>query len=564
MTKRAIIYGRVSYDDRDTEGRNLRGQIDMGREWAAEHGYSVLCELPEDDKGASGASFELPQLGKALEMSRGGEFDVFIVREIDRLSRNLAKQLAVEAEFKRHDVEVKYVLGDYPDTPEGRLNKNIRATIAEFEREEINIRMTRARRNKVKDGSVMTHGRAPYGYRLVTTHKVKDGKTLKDREFSLEIFEPEARIVRLLFEWYAVERASQAEIRRRLAAMAIPTKAETGGDAMREGAQGYHKQRGRCEWARSTIHKILASETYAGAWHYSKRSGNQDGLMVCVPATVDRDLWEQAQRVKHANKANMARQPKHDYLMRGQLICGHCGSKMVCTPNYSHGAIYLYYHCQAKRHYARQCTLGARTFSAREVDAAVWAWVHELLSHPELVEEGFTTYEAARAHEDAPRRERLDVLDELIAEHRGQLVRLLDLYLAGEFQRDMLTDRKQRLESTLAALEKERGAMGDRIAADTLTAQQKADIRRFTEKAAKGLAAADSDFKARRRLVELLDITATLAFEDGAKVVYARCVLGERVFSVVSKSTGTSGAAKSALWRPPGSALLRPTSVGTI
>ena len=60
--KRAVLYARVSGDDRGKDGRNLKSQLDMGREYANGHGYTIIAELAEDDKGASGASFELPQL----------------------------------------------------------------------------------------------------------------------------------------------------------------------------------------------------------------------------------------------------------------------------------------------------------------------------------------------------------------------------------------------------------------------------------------------------------------------------------------------------------------------
>jgi DNA invertase Pin-like site-specific DNA recombinase len=135
--KRAVLYARTSYDDRDTDGRNLAGQLEMAREYALSKGYRIVAELAEDDKGASGASFELPKLGEVLEMAEAKEFDVLIPREIDRLSRNLAKQLIVEEELKRFGVDVEYALGEYPDTLEGRLNKHIRATIAEYEREKV-------------------------------------------------------------------------------------------------------------------------------------------------------------------------------------------------------------------------------------------------------------------------------------------------------------------------------------------------------------------------------------------------------------------------------------------
>jgi site-specific DNA recombinase len=90
MTKRAVIYARVSRDDRDTDGRNLAGQLAMGRKYCEANGYSVVDEKPEDERGASGAEIDLPQLLQIREKAQAREFDVLIVREIDRLSRNLA------------------------------------------------------------------------------------------------------------------------------------------------------------------------------------------------------------------------------------------------------------------------------------------------------------------------------------------------------------------------------------------------------------------------------------------------------------------------------------------
>lgn len=299
MSKRAVLYARVSGDDRGKEGRNLDGQLDMCREYAQAHGWQVLAELAEDDRGASGAAFELPQLNRLLEMARANEFDLLVTREIDRLSRNLTKQLIVEQDLKRAGVEIEYVLGDYPDTPEGRLNKHIRATIAEFEREKIKERMARGRRLKAKAGHVVTHGRAPYGYRLTEV----DGKR------SLTIYEPEARIVRMIFQWYTEGdgvghdgRLSLREIAKRLTG--IPTPGDI--DAR------ITKQRECGAWNRTTVRKILKRETYAGVFHYGKVLKNDAGrtiknpretwIPVEVPAIVSREIWEAAQRQLKENK----------------------------------------------------------------------------------------------------------------------------------------------------------------------------------------------------------------------------------------------------------------------
>jgi len=91
----------------------------------------ILAELTEDDRGAPGASFDLEKLNLAREMAHNGDFDVLVVREIDRFARSLAKQLFVEEELKRAGVEIDYVLGEYPDTPEGNLMTNVKASVAE-------------------------------------------------------------------------------------------------------------------------------------------------------------------------------------------------------------------------------------------------------------------------------------------------------------------------------------------------------------------------------------------------------------------------------------------------
>lgn len=123
-------------------------------------------------------------------MAHASQFDVLIVRELDRLSRNLAKQLIVEEELKKCDVRVEYVLAEYDDTPEGRLQKHIRGTIAEYEREKIRERMVRGKWNKIKSGNTNTGNQPPFGYRF------------NDERTCFEIDPVEAEIIRFIFEQF--------------------------------------------------------------------------------------------------------------------------------------------------------------------------------------------------------------------------------------------------------------------------------------------------------------------------------------------------------------------------
>jgi hypothetical protein len=113
----------------------------------------------------------------------------------------------------------------------------------------------------------------------------------------------------------------------------------------------------------------------------------------------------------------------------------------------------------------------------------------------------------------------------------------LDLYLSGEFPKEILTERKARLEATIRALEKERAGLMTHLEARMLTVDRIESLQDFTAKIVRGFEAAEEDFETRHRVIQLLDAQATLAVENGQKVVYARCILGEAERCVVSNST---------------------------
>jgi site-specific DNA recombinase len=539
MIKRAVLYARVSGDDRGKDRRNLAGQLDMCREYALSHVWHIVAELPEDDRGASGASFDLPQLNRALDMARAGEFDILVVRELDRFARGLAKQLIVESEFKRAGVQIEYVLGEYPDTPEGNLMKNVRAVVAEYERLKINERMVRGRRLKVKNGEIMLHGnRPPYGYRIS-----EDGK-------SLVIYEPEARIVRLIFTWYA----EGDENGKRLGANAIACRlTEIGVPTWRDTHKSKNKTRGYGEWSYGTISHMLSNEAYAGLWHYGRRKGKTEmnprshWLTVKISAIISRELWEKTQARRADNKAMAKRNTRYKYLMGRRATCGICGSKVHGAPIWARitdeeKRLYLYYHCAGRAGQILGVRCDLPYFRADHVDAIVWEWVKSVLSEPAALMDMLNTYQEEQEKANKPLIDRLNIIDGLIASNQVQLERLLDLYLAADFPKDMLVDRKSRLESTIEALEKERVSLVAHLDGQKLTEDQTRTLQDFAERVADGLEQADQDFEARCEIIDALGLRVTLTVEDGENVVYVHCILDNTVLSVTDSSTGiTSG-----------------------
>jgi hypothetical protein len=203
------------------------------------------------------------------------------------------------------------------------------------------------------------------------------------------------------------------------------------------------------------------------------------------------------------------------------------------------GNRYGYYRCPVRLgvfDYAKECGM-ATYFRADHVDMAVWKWVKSFLIDPTTLTQALRAQQAEREAFNKPLVDRLAVVDDLLADNRAQLDRALDLYLTGDFPRDMLIERQARLQETIAALERERRNMATQLETQILTDEQLDVIRVFADKVRRGLETADADFKVRRRLIEALEVRATLVVENGQKVVYAQCILGEDTLSIASTTS---------------------------
>jgi site-specific DNA recombinase len=542
MTKRAVLYARVSGDDRKQEGRNLDGQLKLCREYAEKRGYQIVEELAEDDAGASGAAFELPQLNRVRDLAQAGLFDVLVTRELDRLSRNLAKQLFVEAELKRGGAAIEYVLGEYPDTPEGNLMKNVRASVAEFERLKISERMNRGRELKVKAGSVLVYARPPFGYRVID-------RGLKD--WGLEVNEAEAQTVRLIYEWFTEgdgdgEPLSIYAIQQKLNSLRVPSPAD-----VRPG--NIHKHRPRGQWSKSTVARLLQTETYAGTWHWRKFAydkGKQvprpeeEWVAVEVPAIVSRATWQAAMERRARNKADAPRNVKEQYLLRRRVRCGKCGVSMgACAVKKPRKTlpgprVHHYYRCPAggKVPSARPYNCDLPNFRVDQVDGVVWGWLRGLLTDPEALAAGLDALHAEQEQAQQPLRNRLEIVAGRLADNEQQMRRLLGLYVAGDFPKALLDEQKAKLEQDRQSMTREREGLLAQLQARTLTEEQVQGLQAFAAQVGEGLADADADFDFRRFVVDTLDVTATLAVEDEEKVVYARCVLGDEGLCLSSQA----------------------------
>ncbi len=526
MTKRAVTYARVSSDDRNKGGLNLSGQLELCRAYALKKGYTVVAELAEDERGVSGALLESPALTQALEMASRHEFDILIVREIDRFARSLAKQLIVEQEFHKLGIELEFALESFDNSPEGGLQKNIKAVIAEFERVKINERTRRGRHQKVRAGNVLVHGQPPFGYR----QQNRDGK------IALAIHESEARIVRLIFNWFVLGEEntpplSSRKIAKRLCEENIPAPSE------REGVS-----RG---WSRSTIQQILKNETYAGVWHYGKFA-NKDGKRVShpqhrwlplqSPAIITPEIWKMAGKRRGENFRRSPRNARHQYLLHDHVTCTVCGSRMA-TRSGDGRKRSLYYFCPAARKKSAQCT-NKRFYRAGYIDNAIWAWLKNLLSDPMVAESGLEELIRQNQETVSPLQERMEIVKGLLDDYNDQLRKLADLYIDGNFSRDRLMARKKKLEGKIAGLANEYAQLTERLHASSFSPEQADLLKKFVQEIARRLDAADHNFHIRRKIVDFLQVNVGLSWQDRNAIAKVIFTLGETILTIEHNHKG--------------------------
>jgi DNA invertase Pin-like site-specific DNA recombinase len=126
---RAAVYARVSTKEQSTES-----QVGQLTAYCHARGWPDVAVFRDD--GISGIRDNRPELDRLRERLASGDFDTIVVSKMDWLGRSLGMILRfwddVEAAGPRVIVTDQ---GTDTPTPSGRLQRNMLAALAEFERE---------------------------------------------------------------------------------------------------------------------------------------------------------------------------------------------------------------------------------------------------------------------------------------------------------------------------------------------------------------------------------------------------------------------------------------------
>jgi site-specific DNA recombinase len=445
------LYARVSSDAQERE-QTVQSQLEALRAYAQAKGYQLASEFV--DEGYSGASLVRPNLERLRDAAAKGDIDLVLVHSPDRLARKVAYQAILLEEFQKEGVSVEFLNHPVDDSPEGQLLLTMQGAVAEYERAKISERTRRGKQYWARQGAIMG-GFVPYGYRRIP-RDTEQGSTL-------EIYEPEAAVVRQIYDWLVKEQLSCRTIVARLRANGVPTKSIASA------------------WHTSTVHRILSQEVYAGVYYFnknehveplnkSKRRSYQKNtktsmrlrpkdqwIPTAVPAIIDRETWEKAQaQLQENSRFSRRNNTCNEYLLRGLIRCGNCGRAYVGS--FPHGRRIYRCHGNDPIYVGNQETCQGVKVKADEAEALVWEAVADLLRNPELVKSEYERRLAVNGMPDATEDEQ-HRLDAEVRKLKRQEDRLLDAYLGEMIDKNTYKERADILKAQKKALEDRRQSL---------------------------------------------------------------------------------------------------------
>jgi len=358
--KRSAVYVRVSGES-DTRTASLSTQTDACKALAEQNGFTVDDADIFVERFSGRYLRERTELEKLRALVDDGVYGAVVFYQLDRFSRGGAKHLWVLLpHFRERGITLLSVKDDLSDTPFNNIALTIKAELASQELENIRDRVQRGLQKKVESGKHPGNGGNLYGYRMN-----KDS-------WKREIFEPEAEIIREIFD-DAANGLSTKKIATNLQVKGIPSLGESLG-----------RKKASHKWFSAVVARIIRNRSYIGETTVN-RSDKEVELDDVTPPIVSAELFEKANSALD-NKIGRtkARNEILFVMLRGIVFCMRCGSR--CYPK-SDGRGYVSFFCSSQEPERGKENCGAPILSSNWLDYRVWSSLQQHLSSKEPCEQ---------------------------------------------------------------------------------------------------------------------------------------------------------------------------------
>lgn len=308
---RVTDYARVSTDHLEQK-KSLQNQVEHFEQYIKQNPNWTYIKGYVDDGITGTSDIKRDNFMKMIEDARSGKFDLIVTKEISRFSRNTLDSIKYTRELLSYGVAVLFV-NDNINTamPDSELRLTIMASMAQDEIRRLSERVKFGMNRAIERGEILGNDML-YGYK-------------KDKDTGvLNIIENEAKIVRRIYELYAVEELSLSKISKTLNSEGLKT------------CQGKN-------WCISTISRMIENPKYKG--YYCARKSEiidymtkkikyfeKDDWVIYedksrIPPIVNKDLWKRANtRLMTRKKAFVMRKKdksiyKNRYLYSAKIYC---------------------------------------------------------------------------------------------------------------------------------------------------------------------------------------------------------------------------------------------------
>jgi site-specific DNA recombinase len=384
MKLRCAIYARFSSDRQSPA--SIEDQARKCRQYAAERGWEVLTDHLYSDEAISGTTTAREGLNRMLEAAQAKQFDIVLIDDTSRLSRQLSDSLNLTDRPRFAGVRIVFVSqGIDSESEQADVLLATHGIVDSLYIRELGKKTFRGVEGRVLNR--LHHVGRIFGYRSVPIEdperKDQCGRPIISG-VRLSVDDEQAKIVRRIFSLYSSGLSIKAVAKRM-------NKERILSPQPREGRQQ--------SWAPSGIRVILRNERYRGVvtWARTRKVRNpstgrrvrkpraaSDWVRVEMPEQriVSESLWKSVQgRLAHMNtvygeqgrKGGLmnARLASSPYIFSGLLRCGKCGRHFVIVSGAGRNKPSAEYGCSY--HATRGTCPNTRRISRDELEAELLA-----------------------------------------------------------------------------------------------------------------------------------------------------------------------------------------------
>ena len=442
--KRVVAYIRVS-TKKEEQIASLEYQREIIERFCKEKGYELIFVYCDEGISASNTKKSRQAFMKMIEDSRNNHFDVVVIKDISRFSRNVRVALNAIHDLAENGVTLHFLNDDKEISNKAGLDFILRAAIAQEESAKTSERIKGTKRLNAEKGRVPAR---LYGYDRVDN-------------FTLAVNEAEADVVRKIFHHYVYDGWGCRKLVLWLRASMIPTK-------------GYssEKKPGKPEyWNSKTVRRMLVNPVYKGVLQTLKSTSDFDASKKILfdpnkwlnhdrPdwAIVDSAIWDRAQEiVKERQEQYQNEKPAGRYsnahLFSNLLFCETCG-RGYGFKSYKYTTERRYYICTNYNNHGK--TACCNTTAVNEDDLAEFVngyFKKVLAGGRELFIEGVIT-DFIRKHNPDTAEAEEKKLRKTLREVSERKEKYKSMYLHGVIDIDELQSKTHELDGSLNDMEK--------------------------------------------------------------------------------------------------------------